>query len=74
MMGLYFTDGRLPFPVNHGTSSDDLLLKVKLLTCCFPGSMTSKRMGDTVSVYSGCTYLLCRLVTKQYYTTKLDIC
>lgn len=48
MMGLYFTDGRLPFPVNHGTSSDDLLLKVKLLTCCFPGSMTSKRMGGAL--------------------------
>lgn len=32
MIGLSFTDGRMPFPVNHGTSSDDLLLKVRLPT------------------------------------------
>uniref|UniRef100_A0A8B9PBT9 ubiquitinyl hydrolase 1 n=1 Tax=Apteryx owenii TaxID=8824 RepID=A0A8B9PBT9_APTOW len=31
---LYELDGRMPFPVNHGTSSDDLLLKVRLLSSC----------------------------------------
>eukprot|EP00076_Gallus_gallus_P039986 XP_025005524.1 ubiquitin carboxyl-terminal hydrolase isozyme L1 isoform X1 [Gallus gallus] len=30
---LYELDGRLPFPVNHGTSSDDLLLKDSAKIC-----------------------------------------
>ncbi|KFW73050.1 Ubiquitin carboxyl-terminal hydrolase isozyme L1, partial [Pygoscelis adeliae] len=30
---LYELDGRMPFPVNHGTSSDDLLLKDSAKIC-----------------------------------------
>lgn len=28
MPGIFVTDGRMPFPVNHGSSSEDLLLQV----------------------------------------------
>uniref|UniRef100_A0A8B9D685 Ubiquitin carboxyl-terminal hydrolase n=1 Tax=Anser cygnoides TaxID=8845 RepID=A0A8B9D685_ANSCY len=59
---LYELDGRMPFPVNHGTSSDDLLLKVRLLAVSFPENEASKRLRGVLAGYSGCTHLLRKLL------------
>lgn len=48
MLGFFVLDGRMPFPVNHGTSSEDSLLQV------IPGmhlSVADARLSAT-SVYS----------------------
>lgn len=58
----------MPFPVNHGTSSDDLLLKVSfpplLLVSLKTRLMKSLTKRSLHVVYGGCTYVLYKSVLK----------
>lgn len=74
LSALSFTDGRMPFPVNHGTSSDDLLLKVSFLPCCLFTWKTRLIKGWEACIQHVVAVLTCTSWCCLYHGNKVVLC